>query len=371
MELEYYFDDFLAEIRLTQPQIDELKSGHETLTKRLHEFEPLKASIVTSFLQGSYRRATIIRPHNNKRSDVDIVVVTRIPSETSKPAAAIDHFIPFVDKYYKGKYVRQGRSLGIKLDSVEMDLVITAAPSEAQQGLLMSESVRSLESLEDDSSWRMVESFVPREKRNEITFAKMLAEEEWKSEPLLIPDCEANKWVPTHPLEQIRWTREKNSKCNGHFVNVVKAIKWWQRTHPTVEKPKGYPLERIIAECCPDGINYVSEGVVKTLEAIVNKYGAFVLAGQVPDLKDHGTGQPVLKRLTGTEFAAFYGAVQPAALLARKAFDCQDKVESIKLWRQLFGDKFPAPPEDAGPGGKGGFVKPKAPAAGNQSGRFG
>ncbi|MDC0712683.1 hypothetical protein POL68_29750 [Stigmatella sp. ncwal1] len=43
-------------------------------------------------------------------------------------------FKPFLERHYKGKYRQQGRSFGIELSRVEMDLAITAAPVEAEAG---------------------------------------------------------------------------------------------------------------------------------------------------------------------------------------------------------------------------------------------
>lgn len=48
-------------------------------------------------------------------------------------------------------------------------------------------------------------------------------------EPLYIPDRDADSWEKTHPLEQISWTQQKNARCNGHYVNIVKCLKWWRK----------------------------------------------------------------------------------------------------------------------------------------------
>src|SRR6267378_3039226 len=112
MELPTYFSDFLAEIRPTKNQRNELKTGHTTLRNRLLQDEELAKIIVSTFLQGSYRRATAIRPHEGKRSDVDL------------------------------------------------DLVITSAPSEAEQKMLRSASVTSEDTPEDVTDWRLVPSYV-------------------------------------------------------------------------------------------------------------------------------------------------------------------------------------------------------------------
>lgn len=44
--------------------------------------------IETTFLQESYKRATIVRPKQGKRSDIDIVVVTKLDKEEVTPEEA-------------------------------------------------------------------------------------------------------------------------------------------------------------------------------------------------------------------------------------------------------------------------------------------
>ena len=131
-----YFNDFLKNIRLTDNQVNELKSAHTTLRNRLMADEDLKDIIVTTFLQGSYRRSTAVRPKQGKRSDVDIVVVTKLDKEEVTPEKALNVFEPFLEKYYEGKYRKQGRSWGIEMTHVDLDVVPTSAPSLAEQGLL-------------------------------------------------------------------------------------------------------------------------------------------------------------------------------------------------------------------------------------------
>lgn len=46
MELPSYFNDFLDKIRCTENQIDDYKTGHQTLRKRLHEDETLSPIII-------------------------------------------------------------------------------------------------------------------------------------------------------------------------------------------------------------------------------------------------------------------------------------------------------------------------------------
>ena len=193
---------------------------------------------------------------------------------------------------------------------------------------------------------------------------------EWKLEPLRIPDRNANQWESTHPLEQIRWTRDKNAKTNKHFVNVVKALKWWRlENYDDPKHPKGFPLERLIGECCPDDIGSVAHGVTETLEGIVSAYGWCIKLNTKPSLPDYGVPtHDVFARITADDFKKFYEQSVDAAALARRAFDSQDRTESGNLWRELLGTKFPKPPDNGG-SGKSGFTPPSGPAVPG-SGRF-
>jgi predicted nucleotidyltransferase len=350
MEAPSYFIDFLQAIRPTEEQRQVLRDGHIELRERLDDYELLKPAIVTTFLQGSYRRSTALKPAPKRRSDVDIIVVTKLHEDEYTPGEALDLFQPFVEKYYKGEYRIQGRSIGISKKRVDLDLVITSSPPEQVMGILPEEG-ESDEPLEEESPVRQLKEAV--------------RSAAWKDAPLRIPDREAKQWEVTHPLAQLEWTREKNAATSGHFVNVVKAIKWWKYSqHPDSEQPRGYPLERIIAECCPDGVCSVAEGVAKTLEEIAERF-----AGGKPVMPDHGCHPDVFQRITPQEFHEFHGLVARAAKLARRALDAEPLEESVKLWRELFGDEFPEPPDDDNGGKKGGFTPRKEPTVPG-SGRF-
>ena len=318
-----FFSDFLSDIRLSNNQISDLKTGHTTLRERLLADEDLSPIIVSTFLQGSYRRSTAVKPKNGSKSDVDIIVVTNLDSESTTPEEALDLFKPFLEKYYKDKYRPQGRSWGITLSYVDLDIVPTSAPSEAVQEELSSEELISESTIEES-----------------YTFFSKSEDSNWKDEPLLIPDREADEWDKTHPLEQIRWTVEKNKRCNGHYINVVKALKWWKKVMcPDMKHPKSYPLEHFIGDCCPDGIESVAEGVVLTLEKIVNYYPT------KPFLADRGVPEhDVFGRLSDDDYSGFYVSVCDAAKKAREAYDCEDLHESVSKWRNLFGSMFPEPP---------------------------
>ncbi len=360
--LPSYFRDFLSEIRPTKYQRGEMRSGHETLRKRLRADEDIKKILVSDFLQGSYRRATAIRPVKEARSDVDVVVVTNLDPALVTPQDAMELFRPFLRKHYRGKYRFQGRSIAIEFSYVDLDLVITSAPSEVDKNALQWPAVTSSDSPEDVNDWRFNSYWVPLEARQAPgaggRLLKSAQESSWKSKPLLIPNRDAAAWELTHPLAQIAWTFAKNASTQRHFVNIVKSAKWWRKVkHEKPKHPKGYPLEHIVGECCPDSIASVAEGITRTLEGIRDRFHSQARARLAPYLPDREIDQNVLKRLAGEDFAQFHEQVTAAADLARRAFDETITQESAQLWRELLGDKFPKPPaEKQGRGGAPAFV---------------
>jgi len=364
MDLPSYFRDFLKEIRLRQDQRDELRSAHHTLRSRLKEDQGVADIYIADFLQGSYRRSTGVRPLGEDKADVDIILVTSLDHRTHTPDQALDRFEDFLNRHYKGKWEKRGRSILIELSKVTLDLVVTAAPLESQKSRYLAQSIQTDYELEELEDWRLVRSWVDPDLRSRADVGHLIElakrEEEWRMEPLLIPDRDAREWQLTHPLAQIQWTWAKNKKCQGHYVNVVKAIKWWRRRFATPEHPKSYPLEHLIGDACPDDISSVAVGVTHALETISLDYQKYVDSRTVPYCRDRGVDQNVFLRITADDFADFHALVKDAAVLAREALDATTVAKSAAVWRSLFGERFPEGPEDSddedsGNSGQGGY----------------
>ncbi|HFN0786002.1 TPA: hypothetical protein ACHB2C_005814 [Klebsiella variicola subsp. variicola] len=378
MQLNPQFNEFLKSVRPTEVQKEDWKNGARTLRDRLNADNDLKDIVVATFLQGSIRRSTAIRPSGEKRPDVDIVVVTSLDYNDLSPEEAMDRFRPFLEQHYKGKWRPQGRSFGITLSYVDLDLVITALPMDeasrrTMKALYQSQSVLTVNSLEEESTWRLNSNWRPMTLLSNAQLLEDAPQEEWKPHPLLLPDREAGKWGRTHPLAQIQWTAEKNRVCNGHYINLVRAIKWWRQEHvdDLPNYPKGYPLEHMIGQLLNDRTPTMAEGVVQVLESFKNTWWLNYTLEQVPVLYDHGVPEHnVLSRLSVDDFKAFYKQISDAATLARSALDNDDPTESGKLWQQLFGKKFPLPGARGGDRSNSGFTPPTQPAQPGKTGRF-
>lgn len=332
------FEQFLSDIRPTEKNKQDYKDGHETLRERLRENDAVSKYYVGDFLQGSYRRWTAVKPIGDEKSDVDIILVTNLDKNDHSPAEAMENCEPFLEEHYSGQWERKHRAYQIDEESVELDLVLTAAPSEAMQDAIGPDS--SIGSLSVDAALDIGET---EELLQGLGFEPGTKSDEWKVDPLDIPDRELEIWEETHPLYTIAWTIDKNDRTNKHYVNVVKTIKWWRRTQVSEpERPKGYPLEHIVGWCCPDDIGSVAEGVTLTFEDIAQRYAAHAQNEETPFLGARGLpDNNVLARIDGEVFAAFHNNVVEAAELARQALDEEDPSTSRDLWHSLLGDEFP------------------------------
>ena len=371
MELPSFFQDFLSDIRPTSTQNERMKAANQDLQERLRSNKQLSSILVTTFIQGSYRRHTALKAGNGDHCDVDVVAVTRLDKDVVPPREALDVFKPFLEANYKGKYEPQGRSWGIQWDDlVKLDLVPTAVPSESMMRVFTGTGIG--EWSPEIGPW-LPEDIQEKGLQNDplveaIQFARK-SDPQWAIEPLDIPDRDAKIWDRTHPLAQIEWTTQKNRSTNGHYINMVKALKWWRREkEPFPKYPKSYPLEHMLGLNCSDGIQSVAQTVVNVLETVVVNYQTQAERPETPFLPDHGFPEheapDVFGRLDPDDFAAFYEKLQEAANTARMAVDCRSMYESSMLWRKLFGNGFPqADTEDREDSDdnstKGGFTLPE------------
>src|SRR5688500_19121133 len=85
-------------------------------------------------------------------------------------------------------------------------------------------------------------------------------------------------------------------------------------------------------------------------------------------LIEQGEDYDDFNRVPVDNYMGFYEKVKPAARLARDARAAETLAKSVTLWRELFGEAFPEPPQEtSGPSNNqaGGFsprVAPTVPA---------
>ncbi|WP_238651784.1 SMODS domain-containing nucleotidyltransferase [Paenibacillus piscarius] len=290
------FINFLTEIEPSPTTKSDASNGHIRVRDQLKEDPVFRVYYENSFLSGSYKRDTAIRPRKINevlsRPDVDIIVETN-HSTSDDPQSVIDLLYDVLSPKYT-TIRKQNRSIGIKTDKVDIDVVPIIAP----YGIYST---------------------------------------------LYIPDRKKEQWIVTNPPKHTTWTTEVNQDSGGRFKPLVKLMKWWRRHNKTIsKKPKGFVIECIVAECMDRKQTQYGELFVGTLEKIVEKYAFYVSIGLVPHIDDPGVfGNSVTDGMTFAAFDGFYNKVKAHAVIGREALNETDSEESIKKWRVLFGDRFP------------------------------
>ena len=295
MATQDQFKKFLNDIEPSTTTKKNAQKAHEGLRAFLWEHEEFKEILNEVFLSGSYRRATAVRPRVKDgvadRPDVDVVLVLDYGLDADP-----EEVLNLLCRVLREKYAevrKQGRSAGIRSGIADMDVVPIIAPYGTEG-------------------------------------------------PLYIPDRKLAQWRETNPPRHTVWTSERNAASDGRFKPLVKKFKWWRRQNPTVgRKPKGFVMECIVAENMDYNQTNHAELFVSTMEAIVRKYDFDVFMGRVPFIADPGVpDNSVTYGMTFAAFQGFYNKAKKHAELGRHAIEEEDPEKELKMWREIFGDRF-------------------------------
>jgi predicted nucleotidyltransferase len=291
------FNAFLRDIEPSASTKANAKTAHTNLRNFLREDEDFKEYHVETFLSGSYRRDTAIRPRvkngNTERPDVDVIVVTN-HTLSDDPAEVLDLLFRTLKNKYRDIRL-QARSVGIETSNADMDVVPIVAP----YGI---------------------------------------------SGTVYIPDRKLEDWLETNPPGHTQWTTEVNKFSNGYFKPLVKLMKWWRRENPTVNKrPKGFVIEVITANCAHLAENQYADLFLGTLEGIVGKYAWAIELGIVPPVPDPSVpGNSVTDGMTFSAFKSFYTKAKAHGELGREAQAEDDEEKALEKWRKIFGNRSPS-----------------------------
>ena len=292
------FTEFLADIEPSSTTKTNASSAHTKLRATLRADEAFAPLHRHTFLSGSYKRDTAIRPRikngNAQRPDVDIIVVTN-HGLYDAPEEVIDAIHAALTRHYTPTN-RQARSVSVSSPLADMDVVPLIDPT-------------------DTGTY-------------------------------YIADRTQHEWLRTNPPGHTQWTIDTNAAMNGRFKPLAKLFKWWRRENPTVAKrPKGFFLEVIAAECMSSIETHYGELFVQLLERVVDRFAYEISLGVVPSLDDPSLpGNNILAGLSFAAFESFYNKVKAHAAVGRAALSLDDQDQATEKWRILFGDRFPKPP---------------------------
>jgi hypothetical protein len=303
------FSDFLADIEPSSTTKENSIKAHCNLREHLAKHPTYKDVHVRTFLSGSYRRNTAVRPRIKNgeadRPDIDIVVVTNYTRDCD-PESVIDELFQVLAQKYKS-HRKQGRSVGVFTAIADMDVV----PIIEEKGFL-----------------------------DNVT--------------MYVPDRQRRQWIETNPPGHTDWTTDVNKWTGDRFKPLVKLVKWWRRENPWWDdkaesperKPKGFQLECIVAQNMSYSETQWDELFVSLIERIADKYGVNVFSGTVPNIDDPAVpGNDVMAGVSPSVFKRFYAKAVEHAEMGREAIELEasDPEAALALWRKIFGTRFPAP----------------------------
>ena len=295
MTTQQQFLDLLSDIEPSITTVNDCSSAHNTLRDALKEHNEFSKVHVNTFLSGSYKRNTAIRPTTTagviQRPDVYIIALTN-HTKDDKPQVVLDAVHEALKDVGYTDITVNRRSINVKLIKVDMDIVPII--SDGHGGYL-------------------------------------------------IPDIHLDEWLITNPPGHTQWGIEVNKQANGRFKPLVKLLKWWRRENlPELKRPKGFILECLVAEHMNYNESNYEKLFVYLLETIKDFYGIYVSLGIVPYLEDPGVPRSnVFSAVTIEEFKDFYEKVKEQAVLARNALNETDDDKALALWRQIMGNRFP------------------------------
>lgn len=297
------FIEFIKDITPSATTNARSKSAHTAIRNALISDEDYGESVLRTFLGGSYRRKTAIRPvakgGDTDRPDVDIYVVVEGTTSTCSPSDLVNDLYNALNRHRRALYItklkRNRCSIAISTNKADMD-------------------VSPLLDRGHDGYYR-------------------------------IGNRNSGEWYATDPEAHTDWSAEVNADAGLRFNPMVKLMKWSRRQNPTISKhPKSIGLEALVAKHMPMNESHYGVLIHDTFDDIVAVYSLHSLLGTCPSLDDPAVnGGNLLGGVSGAAWSGFYDKVKYLRDEAAKALDADDQSVATKHWRRVFGPRFPSP----------------------------
>ena len=296
LTIEEAFRKFKSRLELNER---EQKNASRRQTE-VREYLDMKFKIARSFLTGSYARDTKTKP----LKDIDIFFVLKESEEhyhSKPPSVVLDDFHrALADKYGKKSVRKQARSI-----NVDFGVVIDA---------------------EDNTDYRVVSV-------DAVPAFDMGSEFE-------IPDSDSRKWIKTDPEIHKEKATAAHQAYSKEWKGLVRMVKYWNNNSKHGEKPvkPSFLIEVMALECLYGGwggsFDREMQGLFSTL--------ADRIFDEWPD--PAGLGPPISNDMDQARKQRAQELLRTAGRQASIAIDHVRRGrngEALKVWRELFGSKFP------------------------------
>lgn len=268
--------------------------------QEVREYLDAKFKIDRSFLTGSYARWTKTKP----LKDVDIFVVLK-PAEkhyrSKAPSAVLNDFqAALVEKYGRDSAKKQNRSINVDF------------------------GVRADE--EDNTDYRVISVDVVPAFDKDGDFE--------------IPDDELGEWIKTNPQTHAAKATAAHQAYSSEWKGLVRMVKYWNNNKKHGEKPvkPSFLIEVMALECLYGGWGGSFDREMQALFATL----ADRIFDEWPD--PAGLGPAISDGMDGarrTRARECLRAAERAATLAINHVRRGRNGEALRVWRDLFGPKFP------------------------------
>ena len=294
------FTVFLRRISPPETQIEAAERSNKALREFLGNDPYFGKRILDSFLNGSYARRTTVQPIK----DVDIIVVVGPDWLDSEPKVAMESLRSKLSQRYDSRRSRRRRrAVRITLSDMQLDVVLAVARDGLEQ-------------------------------------------------PIRIPDREVEKWIVTHPKQQLQLIRSLAGATQWNYARLVRLLKAWARGRVAApDRPRSFVLEcavyHVLSIRPSDFVGELDKGFATLLHRLHKwDFGR----SRWPRWNDDPTvTDPALPDVNVAEGWDENGADR----FREKVEIALDRLEDIKRsrweetevghWGDLFGGVFPAP----------------------------
>lgn len=294
MELTAFFDSFLVkEVNLNQDRLDLLSEKIEIIEKLFKGSDNFKKHFKGLIPQGSFGQKTIIKPPKDKDFDVDILLSLESIS-TWQPKDYIEKLYSefYNDGSYKKIVERNTRCVTL---NYKPDFHVDIVP-----------------------------------------FLKI-------GDNFCIPNSDENKWEATNPIAYTEWLMAKNATAGNYLIKTIRLFKYLRDIKQNFSV-KSILLNTLIGNCVGDK---------ESVSSFKNLPTSFVVIfGRLNDFLQANPNMPTIKNPTlNTEdfnrhwdqdkYSNFRDKIKSYYEKVKGAYQEQDKQESIKKWKLVFGEEFP------------------------------
>jgi len=150
-----------------------------------------------------------------------------------------------------------------------------------------------------------------------------------------VPDMNTESWLRSRPKRHSYKLNDKNKECGEMFKRIIKMIKWWNHQHSALLE--SFHIEVMVIEAFQGKLSDYSWEVFQFFDKAIKLASSSLWyeVGYADSYLNTETRKDILDRLETARDKA-----RDAWYLTYK--DRNEHEKAIAIWRQIFGDKFPA-----------------------------